>query len=144
MNDSQTIDQRSIAERMFDGFRAESDLSDRLSDTGIEFERLGHDYYDCSLEVDGVPTDQRLSEAAQKIVHAAGFCKVYVNHVDHWETHYRFNPEKDFAPSDGWRVCYPHKRGEGEKGIWVEHHVASWPQDWFDTGYVLIKEPVSG
>lgn len=141
MAEHRPIEQRSIAERMFDGFYAESALSDQLSDTGVEFDRLGHDYYDCSLELYGVPTGQRLSEAAQRAIHAAGFRKAYVNHSDQWETHYGFDPEKEFAVSKGWRVSYPRKRGEEGGKILVEAVVPTWPKEWFDTGYVLVKEP---
>ena len=48
---------------------------------------------------------------------------------------------------EGWRVSYPHKRSYNENApdapydgsIWVEKPVPTWPQDWFDTGYVTIK-----
>ena len=126
-----------IADRMFDGSEAQGDLETKLLKAGALFERLGSDWYDCSVELYGVPATHRLSIEAQRVIHAAGFAKAYVNHEDKWETHYSFKPE--FAESKGWRVSYPHKRGKAEKGIWVEEFISDWPQDWFDTGYVLIK-----
>jgi len=125
---------RSIAERMFDGFFAESELGEELV---IEYERIGFDHYDNSLELYGVPDDARLSIDEQKVIHAAGFSKCYVNHVDKWETHYGFH-DKEFKPAKGWRVSYPHKRGDETGGILVEEICPSWPKDWFETGYCRV------
>lgn len=131
-------EERSIAERLFDGNSARAELEDELEDAGAPHDRIGFDEYDCSLEIHGVPPEHRLSDAAQRIVRDAGFVKVYVNHTDKWETHYSWKgPE--FVPSKGWRVSYPHRRGEGEKGIWVEEFIPGWPKDWFDSGYAIIK-----
>lgn len=130
-----------IAQQMFEGFSAQSSLEDRLYDAGIEFEKTGFDQYDESLELYGVSADCRLSVEAQRIIHAAGFSIAFLNHTDKWETHYHFKPEAEFVESKGWRVSYPHKRGEGEQGIWVETNVPSWPREWFETGYAQIKSP---
>lgn len=130
--------QKSLAERLFDGGSARSEMEDQLEDAGVTLDRLGYDSYDCSLEIYGVPATQRLSEAAQRAVHAAGFAKVYVNHDDKWETHYGFR-DAEFKVAKGWRVSYPHKRGKEEKSIWVEEFIHGWPQEWFDSGYVIIK-----
>src|SRR5689334_13751738 len=105
-----------IAARIFEGDDALYELEHGLREAGAPFDRLGRDDYDCSLEIHGVPADYRLSPEAQQFLHSAGFAKVYVNHADKWETHYNFRGE--FKPSDGWRVSYPHKRGENETGIW--------------------------
>lgn len=130
----------SIADRLFDGSYAESELEDALYQAGVTCERMTWDHYDCSLELHGVPESFRLSPVAQKVIHAAGFAKVYVNHVDKWETHYSW--PSDFAESEGWRVSYPHKRGE-QGAILVEKHVPTWPQEWFDTGYTVVVGPTS-
>lgn len=130
----------SIAERIFDGGFAESELEASINE--VPYEKLGCDDYDCSLELYGVPVDYRLTEPVQRIIKEAGFVKVYVNHVDKWETHYTWgHPDKPFSPVEGWRVSYPHKRGPEEKGIWVEKVIPTWPDKWFDTGYVLVKKP---
>lgn len=131
----------SISERIFDGGDARWELEAQLEKAGALFERLGYDEYDCSVELYDVPPDHRLSEAAQRVIHAAGFAKAYVNHADKWETHYSYKHGEPFAESKGWRVNYPHKRGDDQKGIWVEQHIPGWPQEWFDTGYVIIKPP---
>lgn len=128
---------------MFDGAYARSELESQLCDAGFgEFTRLGWDWYDCSVEIYEVPPNARMPVEAQRVIHAAGFMKAYVNHEDKWETHYSFKPGDEFTEAKGWRVSYPHKRGKEEKGIWVEEHIAGWPQEWFDTGYVLIKPNV--
>ena len=119
-----------LSERLFAGTSAESELEDALSDTGLEFERLGWDDYDNSLEIYGVPSACRLSDAARKIIQEAGFAVCYLNHVDKWETHYRMNSDKS-----GWRVSYPSKRNDGDPSIWLESRVADWP----DSFLVTIK-----
>lgn len=128
-----------IAARIFDGAEAQFELDRQLEAAGAVFERTTWDDYDNSLELKDVPPEHRLSVEAQRVIHAAGFTKVYVNHVDKWETHYGWKYGEEFAESKGWRVSYPHKRGPEEKGIWVEAFIEGWPKDWFDSGYVLIK-----
>ncbi len=132
------MNDKPLSEKLFDGGFAENELAHSLSESGVTFERLGWDHYDNSLELYGVEPEARLSAEAQKIIHAAGFSKAYVNHTDKWETHYSF-PEP-FAEKKGWRVSYPHRRGEAHGKIWVEEHIPTWPQDWFKTGYVIIRK----
>lgn len=129
----------SIAERLFDGRYAECELEEALDSAGAIYERLGWDDYDGSVELHDVPADHRLPIEVQKVIHAAGFIKAYVNHADKWETHYVFKPNEEFVESKGWRVSYPHKRGEDHEGIWVEQIVDGWPKDWFETGYCIVK-----
>lgn len=128
-----------LANRLFDGREAECELEILLADAGVVFSRIGWDSYDASVEMHGVPADYRLSVEAQRAIHDAGFVKAYVNHVDKWETHYGFRPCEEFTEAKGWRVSYPHKRGEGENGIWVEEVCKSWPKEWFETGYCIVK-----
>lgn len=128
---------KSLAERMFDGFFAESHLEHLIDEAGAVYEKLAWDHYDCSLELHGCAPDFRLPVEAQKVVHGAGFDKCYVNHTDKWETHYSFR-SKEFQESKGWRVSYPHRRGEGEKGILIEEVCQSWPKEWFETGYCRV------
>ena len=126
--------------------KSEKELKTKLHKLGVGFDRIGWDWYDCSLELYDVPPTHRLPEKVQKYMSDCGFVKVYVNHTDKWETHYKFwkkdESEKgySFHPSEGWRVSYPHKRGKSEIGIWVEKVVAGWSRDWFKTGYVKIKK----
>lgn len=129
-----------IAARLFDGGYAESELESALEEAGAKFERMGWDFYDCSLELYGVPPDYRLSTEVQRLVHAAGFVKVYINHEDQWETHYGFDPRGEFKEAKGWRVSYPHKRtAKGDGKIWVEEVCPTWPADWFADGKVVVK-----
>jgi hypothetical protein len=130
---------QSIAERVFDGHWALSELGDHLDDAGVQYENMGHDHYDCSLELHDVPDDFRLNGTQQNIIRDAGFACVYVNHKNKWETHYGWR-KGDF-PVSGWRVSYPHKRGENGGPILVEADIPSWrARGWFDTGYAVIKE----
>ena len=127
------------AQRIFDGRDAEMDIENALDEALVDFNGTRFDEYDCSIELYQVPPDYRLSTEAQRIIHAAGFLRAFVNHTDKWETHYSFKPAEDFVEAKGWRVSYPHKRGEGEKGIWVEEVPPAWPQEWVETGYCIIK-----
>lgn len=129
-----------IAARIFDGAEAQFELDRQLEAAGAVFERTTWDDYDNSLELKDVPPEHRLSVEAQRVIHAAGFTKVYVNHVDKWETHYGWKYGEEFAESKGWRVSYPHKRGPEEKGIWVEEFISGWPKEWFGTGYAIVKK----
>lgn len=122
---------------------AEAELSRLLRETGLELSHLGWDYYDNSLEIYGVPAAARLSPEAQRLAFDAGFNTVYVNHTDHWETHYNFDHRKGFKPDPGWRVSYPQNRSGQEGGIWVEKQPSSWPADWFRTGYAKVKSLLS-
>lgn len=134
-----------LAQRLFGNLRrapnkpsdktARSQMEDLLKRHGVPFTGIGWDYYDDSLEIHGVPPEYRLSDEARKAIAAEQFSTVYVNHTDGWETHYSLTD----ISREGWRVSYPHKRGDGTKPILVEKHVPGWPQDWFDTGYVVIK-----
>lgn len=135
---------KTLAEKLFSGSHAKCEMESQLYDAGVQFDEIGWDYYDCSLEIYGVPADCRLTAAVQKIIYDSGFARVFVNHQDKWETHYTFPREGGFAEVKGWRVSYPHKRDDERGGIWVEEHVPTWPQKWFDTGYVLIKSLVKG
>lgn len=133
--------ERTIAERLFDAHHAEGELGDALEKAGVDFERLGWDYYDTSLEIYDVPSDHRLGGEALLAISYAGFSRVFVNHQDKWETHYSFKDGVPPQETKGWRVSYPRKREGNESGIWVEEDVPGWPRDWFETGYVIIKPP---
>ena len=128
---------------MVDGNTACAVLENALSDADVPYERFGWDWYDNSVELHDVPSDYRLTIEAQRIIYDAGFELAYVNHTDKWETHYRFNLKKPFVESAGWRVSYPHKRGETGGSIWVEAVVSGWPSEWFDTGYCVVKDDPS-
>ena len=132
-----------VASRIFDGDYAQGELEEALDEAGVKRSRIGWDSYDQSIELYGVAADYRLSIEAQKAIHGAGFTQAYVNHVDEWETHYRFKPDEPFAESKGWRVSYPHKRSGTETGIWVEQIVDGWPKDWFESGKCVVKTAVT-
>lgn len=123
-----------LSERLFEASRAEGDVGEILGESGIEFDHLGWDSYDNSLEIHGVAVDFRCSSEQLKLVWNMGFTKLYVNHIDKWETHYRVE-----GSTKGWRVSYPHKRDDGQPGIYLEEIVSTWPKKWFDTGYCIVK-----
>mgnify|MGYP001570703632 CR=1 FL=1 len=129
-----------LADRLFAGRTAEGELEALLERHGVPFEELGWDGYDFSLEVRDAPPDYRMPRDVQDVLFKVGFLKVYVNHIDKWETHYDVN-----GSAKGWRVSYPHKRRVDTKGIWVEEVVPTWPKEWFDTGYAIVKpaDPLS-
>lgn len=130
----------SFSETMFKYHRAESDLSDALSDAGFgDYEKISGDYYDNSIEFHSVMDDARMNEAAQRIVFDAGFSKAYVNHKDSWETHYNWNHSKPFAPSRGWRrrwVADPTSETTNHIGVPVQpdnagyFEISFWPEGW--------------
>lgn len=124
--------EQTVADRLFAGRDAEREIENALDDAGFHYERIGWDDYDWSLEIHDVAPDDRLSPELATTLLSMGFLKVYVNHTDGWETHYNVGREP-------WRVSYPHKRGDGERGIWVEEKVDTWPSDWFDSGYAVVK-----
>lgn len=94
------------------------------------FESVGGDWYDNSVELHSVANDVRLTEEQQRVMYLHGLSKAYVNHKDGWETHYSWRQGEPFALSKGWRISYPHKRGDDE-GFWVEgERPESWPEDW--------------
>lgn len=129
-----------IANRLFDGDHAKSELDDSLHEAGVPVDNIGWDYYDCSLEIYKLPPDFRLTAEAQKAIHAAGFYTCYCNHTDKWETHYHFKPDDVFVESEGWRVSYPHKRNDGNRSILLEADCLNWPREWFKSGYCVIIE----
>ncbi len=130
------MSEKSIADIWWEGARAKARLEDALYEAGVQFEKIGTDDYDSSLEIYDAPPEQRLTAEQQKIIFDAGFLQVFMNHTDKWETHYGAHK----YPSDGWRVSYPHKRGAGTRPILVEKIVESWPPEWFGTGYVVVTQ----
>lgn len=135
---------KSIAERIFDGGWAESELEMKLD---INFDHLGWDHYDNSLEIYEVADDDRLSPKDQQTIWEAGFSKCYVNHKNKWETHYSWwkagnKQGEPFKPIDGWRVSYPHKRNDGDPATHVEAQPPSWPKSWFETGACIVKKAI--
>jgi hypothetical protein len=124
-----------LAERLFEASRAESELDELLSRIGMECQDYSWNWYDVSLELHGVASEVRLTPEGRQAMLDAGFAKIYVRHVDGWETHYSM--DGDVA---GWRVSYPHRRGEeGGVSILVEGiYPAKWPAEWLQTGYVRV------
>lgn len=106
---------------MFEYERAKDDFEDRLFDLGLEeFEDIGWDFYDSSLEILGASNDAVLNEELQYFIKNSGFLKCYMNHKDHWETHYDLIK----MPAKGWRVCHTHKSGKSV--ILLEKSPQSW------------------
>lgn len=133
----------SISERLFACTYAEAELTDLLEEAGAQFDTLSWDHYDNSLELHGVPETYRLSPEVQRVIHSAGFATAFVNHVDKWETHYHFDPRKEFKESKGWRVSYGHERKDGTNITWVEEWPAGWDEKMRQNGSVIVKEPKS-
>lgn len=145
-----------LAEAMFAYHWAESEFESALSDAGFTYGKLGGDHYDNSVEFYHVEPNQRMSEAAQRIVYDAGFSKAYVNHTDGWETHYNWNQREPFKPYRGWRRRYVSDPsasttrvivGEPDNGYW---EIGYWPEGWGarsmeerDRGYFrIVPDPL--
>ncbi len=103
-----------IAESFFAHTRKQNDFEDALCEGGLNFNGIGWDDYDCSLEIYEVPDDMRLSESLQRFIFESGFIRAYVNHSDAWETHYSWwntgTRMPEFKVQDGHRVKYPNKK----------------------------------
>jgi hypothetical protein len=151
------------AEHLFSAFE------DALESLIGEFDGLGHDSYDQSLEIYGAPEDTRLSEEAQKLIRDAGFGMVYLNHhgrgvrANAWETIYS-GLGREALPVRGWRRRYITDASAGttreiggddpeERGY---YEISYWPEGWnspcsiadLERGYFRIVpdplEPASG
>lgn len=124
----------SFAERWWDHLQAMDNVEDKLLEFGCsEFEKLGTDNYDSSLEIYGAANEIRLSEEAQQYIVGLGFAKVYVNHLDGWETHYSFYGK--IIPVRGWR----RKQGDG---VWLISYL---PESWATTktiAYQVVGDPL--
>ena len=113
--------------------RRRSDFEESLDDL-VEFDRIGWDHYDNSIEIYGVSPDTRLSEAAQNFLRESGFSIAFVNHSDGWETHYSRLQD---SPSKGWRrrwvsdndVTTDRQVGGGDPGY---YEISEWPDSWGD------------
>lgn len=125
---------RCFADLMIDARVAESNFEDVLIAAGLtDWDTLGCDGYDQSLEVYKVQDDNRLTPEGVDAILGLGFAKIYVNHRDGWETHYSGDNRS------GWR------RRKTEKGFEMSHWPEGWgdPEtgrnaEWLKTGYATI------
>ncbi len=148
-----------FAERWWEFIAEKSLWTDEFCDLLTEdqdYDRLGTDDYDASLEIHGATDDWRLDERQQRFLFGAGFATIYVNHKDGWETHYSARG-KDL-PVAGWRRRYvsdlsgPGDRvivGDPDPGYWEISH---WPESWNtermlaerESGYYrIVPDPVA-
>lgn len=101
-----------FSEACFEFSALRSEFEDELLEAGLaDFVRLGWDYYDNSIEIYGVPNDELLPEAAQKLIFDAGFSIAYVNYKNGFERHYHFEVGKPFEPQSGHRTLEKGHRG---------------------------------
>jgi hypothetical protein len=139
-------------------------FEDALGDLIGEFDSIGHDDYDQSLEIYGVPENVRLDEEAQRLIRDAGFGQVWVNHGPRiaggfdggrWETHYRFGDKE--LPVRGWRKRYVSDptvattrvlAGPEDNGYF---EISYWPESWnnprsladLESGYYrIVPDPL--
>ena len=132
-----SADKSHLAHAIHDGHSARTELECAFEESGSPDDyRFGFDEYDNSVEIHKVLPEFRLNDAQQALFAEAGFAKVYVNHLDGWETHYSIKDGKCEKP---WRVHY-HKEMKEGRYIEVEEHIPGWPSDWFETGYVRIAQ----
>jgi hypothetical protein len=137
-----------------------SRFEDQLEDLIGEFEKLGHDDYDQSLEIWGAAEDVRLGLEAQRLIADAGFFKVYLNHgkpgeEGRWETHYTL---REPLPVRGWRRRYVSDpnvsttrviAGPVDNGY---YEISYWPEGWdgerskadLESGYFrIVPDPLA-
>ncbi len=124
------MSKRKLNYRLFEGTGAEQEIEQYLSDAGLEFDHIGWDDYDNSLEIYSVPPTARPSEAILNFIFDGGFSICYVNHTDNWETHYSSHKRPK-----GWRVSYPHKRNDGDPNVWLEEDP---PSSWTKLGFKVV------
>lgn len=152
MNDPVTIN---FATAMFQYHDAECSFAEQICDAGFgDYNRIGGDHYDNSIEFYQVDDSARMNEAAQRVVYDAGFSKAFVNHKDGWETHYSWSQRDEFKPSRGWRRRYVNDpnatttnviAGEPKPGY---YEISYWPdgwshKEWLDSGYMrIVPDPL--
>lgn len=130
----------------------EDDFCDLLADNIEDYDKLGTDDYDGSLEICGATNDWRLSEVQQRYLANAGFYKVFVNHKDGWQTHYTFSNHS--VPVRGWRRRYVSDASATTDRVMLGdpnpgyYEISFWPEswgekDWLETGYMrLVPDPL--
>lgn len=83
-----------FSDTMFQYHRDESVFTDAICDADFgEFNRVGGDSYDNSIEFYEVTDDFRINEAAQRIIFEAGFSRCWTNHHDGSEWYYSWGEE---------------------------------------------------
>lgn len=128
-----------FSETMFSYNEARNEFEKALCEAGFgDFEDLRGDDYDNSIELDEVGNDERLGEAAQRVIFDAGFSIAFVNHKDGWETHYGWKRGEPFAVQRGWRRRYVEDpsaittnviAGPPRSGY---YEISYWPDGWGD------------
>lgn len=157
-------DDTPLSTAMFEHFNAQWEYNDAktkfmaaLAALGLkEFTGIRGDDYDCSIELDGVGNDVRLTEDQQRVFFEAKFARAYINHKDGWETHYSWGAE--FKPARGWRrrwVNDPNVNTTRSVGLAPGpdnagyYEISAWPdgwkghESWLDTGYMrIVPDPL--
>lgn len=122
----------------FEEFQRErSSFEDELHDLNVgDYDSLGYDGYDSSIEFYGCEDVMRLTPEQQRVVIRAGFLKAYVNHRDGWQTHYSFG--KEGQPVRGWR------RKSVDGGFLISYWPDAWSnKEWLETGYMkIVPDPL--
>lgn len=92
---------RDFANLAFEFSHVQFAFEDELCEL-IDYDKIGWDEYDHSIEIYGVPEDASLTEAAQQFIFDNGFIRCWLNHKDGWETHYAWR--KIFKSHTGCRT----------------------------------------
>ncbi len=94
----------------FEYVRAKSRFEDELIESSnneddFDYERIGGDDYDASIELYGVGNHVRLNARQQRLCHEAGFTRCWLNHKDGMETFYYWGHDRlcGFGESPGHR-----------------------------------------
>ena len=112
MSERPEILKQSFSEVCYAFDATQLEFTDKLEEVGkLDFDGIGWDAYDNSLEILMVKPLAELTEEAQKLIYDAGFSKVYLNHTDGSETHYNWHGTEGFSKHPGWRK--PNKQSNG-------------------------------
>lgn len=139
---------KSLAAKWWEAMAVESAISDGIFERGCEdFDSIGGDDYDNSIEIYGAGVDVRLSaECVEWLLGEAGFSKIYLNHTDGWQTHYP-------AQRGYWRRRYVSDptatttnviAGPPNPGYFeVSYMPDGFPAAWLESGYMrVVPDPL--
>ena len=102
---------RGFSSVMFEYHSDESKFEEFLVDQGLEFDHIGGDDYDNSIEFYGVSDENVLTPEMQEFIfNKHGFTMVYLNHENGSETHYSqydgVKNERRTLPIEGRKINY--------------------------------------
>lgn len=135
-----------FADKMFEYLPLKDEFETELLKHVVNFERIGWDDYDNSLEIYNVPDDVRLKKEGLEFIYGCGFTRIYVNHKDGWQTHYHTLSTKSIS-TRGWRRKEVPETPERSRHFLISYWPESWSdprcQNWLESGFmVIVPDPL--